>query len=221
MKKLMIFGDSIIKGVTYNGQGYHLCQGHGFDALRAQGIQVDSFAKMGACITDVQPLLARTLQPTDTQTTVLLCCGGNDSDYDWSAISAAPTAAHQPKTPPTQFIDLYCNAVRAAQSSGARVALCTLPPLEPTRFFAHISKGLDADAILQWLGDIGHLYRWQEYYSTLVTQLSRCFGCQLVELRSEFLKSDHFSALIGADGIHPTQDGHALIHSAVQAALVY
>ena len=31
MKKLMIFGDSIIKGVTYNGQSYHLCQDHDFD----------------------------------------------------------------------------------------------------------------------------------------------------------------------------------------------
>ena len=29
MKKLMIFGDSIIKGVTYNGQSYHLCQERG------------------------------------------------------------------------------------------------------------------------------------------------------------------------------------------------
>ena len=35
MKKLLIFGDSIIKGVTYNGQSYHLCQQHDFDALAA------------------------------------------------------------------------------------------------------------------------------------------------------------------------------------------
>lgn len=31
MKNLKIFGDSIIKGVTYNGQSYHLCQEHDFD----------------------------------------------------------------------------------------------------------------------------------------------------------------------------------------------
>ena len=38
MKKLVIFGDSIIKGVTFNGQAYHLCQQHDFDALAAQGV---------------------------------------------------------------------------------------------------------------------------------------------------------------------------------------
>mgnify|MGYP006939863302 CR=1 FL=1 len=25
MKKLILFGDSIMKGVTFNGSGYHLC----------------------------------------------------------------------------------------------------------------------------------------------------------------------------------------------------
>ena len=50
MKNLKIFGDSIIKGVTYNGQSYHLCQEHDFDTLRAQGVTVENNAKMGATI---------------------------------------------------------------------------------------------------------------------------------------------------------------------------
>ena len=50
MKNLKIFGDSIIKGVTYNGQSYHLCQEHDFDTLRAQGVTVENNAKMGATL---------------------------------------------------------------------------------------------------------------------------------------------------------------------------
>ena len=50
MKKLMIFGDSIIKGVTYNGQSYHLCQDHDFDTIAAQGVTVENYARMGATI---------------------------------------------------------------------------------------------------------------------------------------------------------------------------
>ena len=46
MKKLMIFGDSIIKGVTYNGQSYHLCQDHDFDTIAAQGVTVENHARM-------------------------------------------------------------------------------------------------------------------------------------------------------------------------------
>ena len=42
----------------------------------------------------------------------------------------------------------------------------------------------------------------------MVAQLSRAFGCRLVDLRAEFLKSRIFPTLIGADGIHPTQAGY-------------
>ena len=41
MKKLMIFGDSIIKGVTYSGQSYHLCQDHDFDTIAAHEFSGD------------------------------------------------------------------------------------------------------------------------------------------------------------------------------------
>lgn len=222
MQELIIFGDSIIKGVMYQGQGYHLCQDHNFDQLHTQGITVKNYAKMGATVTDGQARLARNLAgPYTQETTVLFCFGGNDSDYDWSAIAANPTAAHQPKTSPESFIDGYCALIRSAQATGARVALTSLPPLEPTRFFLHISKGLCADSILQWLGDVGHLYRWQEYYNSLVVQLSRAFGCRLVDARTEFLKSHTFDTLLGADGIHPTQAGHDLIHRTVQSALCF
>ena len=99
--------------------------------------------------------------------------------------------------------------------------MTSLPPLEQSRYFSFITKGLSAENILRWLGDTDHLYRWQEYYNAMVAQLSRAFGCRLVDLRAEFLKSRVFPTLIGADGIHPTQAGHDLIHHTVQSALAY
>ena len=85
MKNLKIFGDSIIKGVTYNGQSYHLCQEHDFDTLRAQGVTVENNAKMGATIDAGLKQLDRKLGSCDGDTTVLFCFGGNDCDYDWKA----------------------------------------------------------------------------------------------------------------------------------------
>ena len=128
---------------------------------------------------------------------------------------------HLPHTPSEKFIDQYCTAIRKARQAGARVAMTSLPPLEQSRYFSFITKGLSAENILRWLGDTDHLYRWQEYYNDMVTQLSRAFGCRLVDLRAEFLKSRVFPSLIGADGIHPTQAGHDLIHHTVQSALAY
>ena len=157
----------------------------------------------------------------DGDTTVLFCFGGNDCDYDWKAISEDPDGEHLPHTPSEKFIDQYCTAIRKAQSAGARVAMTSLPPLEQERYFSFITRGLSAENILHWLGDTDHLYRWQEYYNSMVAQLSRAFGCRLVDLRTEFLKSRVFPTLIGADGIHPTQAGHDLIHHTVQSALAY
>ena len=73
MKNLKIFGDSIIKGVTYNGQSYHLCQEHDFDTLRAQGVTVENNAKMGATIDAGLKQLDRKLGTCDGDTTVLFC----------------------------------------------------------------------------------------------------------------------------------------------------
>ena len=176
MKKLMIFGDSIIKGVTYNGQSYHLCQDHDFDTIAAQGVTVENYARMGATIDAGLKQIDRRLAPCAEDTTVLFCFGGNDCDYDWKAISADPDAEHLPHTPSERFIDGYCTAIRKARQAGARVAMTSLPPLEQSRYFSFITKGLSAENILRWLGDTDHLYRWQEYYNDMVTQLSRAFG---------------------------------------------
>ena len=107
MKNLKIFGDSIIKGVTYNGQSYHLCQEHDFDTLRAQGVTVENNAKMGATIDAGLKQLDRKLGTCDGDTTVLFCFGGNDCDYDWKAISEDPDGEHLPHTPSEKFIDQY------------------------------------------------------------------------------------------------------------------
>lgn len=219
MKKLIIVGDSIMKGVTFNGQKYQLCQEHNFDFLTKRGVAVGNYSKMGATVTTGLSILKRKLTPDEKGTTVLFSFGGNDCDYDWAKVSADPDGAFLPNTPQDTYIDAYRDAIRTAQSSGARVALTSLLPIDAERYMEHISQGNSYDNILHWLGDVGHLYRWQEYYSNLSCTLARAFGCQLVDLRSEFLKVKNFRTLLGGDGIHPTQAGHDIIHNCVSAAL--
>lgn len=151
-------------------------QDHDFDTIAAQGVTVENYARMGATIDAGLKQIDRQLAPCAEDTTVLFCFGGNDCDYDWKAISADPDGEHLPHTPSERFIDGYCTAIRKARQAGARVAMTSLPPLEQSRYFSFITKGLSAENILRWLGDTDHLYRWQEYYNDMVTQLSRAFG---------------------------------------------
>ena len=48
MKQLLIFGDSILKGVTYVPElgGYHVLRGDRFPKLRERGIEIRNFSRM-------------------------------------------------------------------------------------------------------------------------------------------------------------------------------
>ena len=219
MKKLILFGDSIMKGVTFNGSGYHLCPDHDLPQLAARGIEIENHTKMGATIGDGLRAMDKYLTGCDSQTTVLLGYGGNDCDYDWQAISDAPSADHSPKTAPDAYIEGMRRAIRKAQDAGAMVAVASLVPLDADRYLQFISKNRDGKNILSWLGDAAHLYRWQEYYNALTVQMARAFGCRLVDLRTAFLQSRNFLDLLCPDGIHPTDSGYALVHKTLSAAM--
>lgn len=219
MKKIILFGDSIIKGVTFNGSAYHLCPDHDLPQLTARGIEVENHTKMGATIEDGLKSMERYLHSCDSQTTVLLGYGGNDCDYDWQAISDAPEGEHQPRVAPQTFVEGLRKAIRRAQDAGAMVAVTSLVPLDSERYLHFISRGRNGEHILQWLGDAEHLYRWQEYYNALATQIARALGCRVIDLRTAFLQSRDFQALLCPDGIHPTDRGHALAHQTLAAAL--
>jgi len=221
MKRLMIFGDSILKGVTYSGQKYQLCQGHDFSFLHDNGVEVENYSRMGATINTGLAVLKKKLAPCDENTTVLLSFGGNDCDYDWTQISENPDAEYEPRTPQPLFVESFRDAIRTIQNSGATVAVTSLLPIDAERYMQQITKGKNYNNILHWLGDVEHLYRWQEYYSSLACYLAWAFGCSLIDLRSEFLRSTNFCSLLSDDGIHPTQAGHDLIHKSVASALAW
>lgn len=105
-KRLVIFGDSIAKGVMFQDGRYHLCRAHDFDALAQQGVEVLNFAKMGAC-TDTGLAIAKKQLELCQGAQVLLSFGGNDCDFDWQAVSDHPEEAHLPKIPAEQFLENY------------------------------------------------------------------------------------------------------------------
>lgn len=218
-RKLMIFGDSIVKGVTYQDGRYHLCREHNFDALAEQGIDVCNYARMGACTDTGLEIARRRLADCEHGTTVLLSFGGNDCDFDWQAVSDRPQDEHLPKVPEETFLNNYRELVRLCREAGAETKMLSLVPLESHRFFAHVSQSRSQEHILSWLGDVDRIFRWQAYYNDLVCQLSRELSCQLIDLRAAFLKSPVFPSLICADGIHPTQKGHDLVHGFIAQAL--
>ena len=217
-KRLVIFGDSIAKGVMFQDGRYHLCRAHDFDALAQQGVEVLNFAKMGAC-TDTGLAIAKKQLELCQGAQVLLSFGGNDCDFDWQAVSDHPEEAHLPKIPAEQFLENYRALMDLVRQTASRVWISSLVPLEAHRFLDHVSQGRSRENILTWLGDTDRIFRWQEYYNDLVCKLARELSCPLLELRPELLKHPAFPALLSMDGIHPTQKGHDVIHRCVAEAI--
>ena len=133
MRQLLIFSDSVVKGVMHENGRYKLCDDHDFTSLNTCGVEAHNYSKMGATIRTGLEIMQRKLTHYDDQTLILLSFGGNDCDYNWAEIAADPDGIHMPHTPPEEFSSLYRDAVAFARASGAEVAAASIVPIEATR----------------------------------------------------------------------------------------
>lgn len=217
-----VYGDSILKGVLFE-DGRYIVDHEWEEKLAARfGLRVVNRSRFGNTI---QKALARIQKDSGTPCAedeyALLEFGGNDCDYDWASIAAAPETEHVCRTPPELFTDCYRRAIRLLRGAGRRPVLATLPPINAELYLRFLCRnGLSRDNIVRWLGDVERIYRWQENYSHLVEQLSREEAAPIVDLRRPFLMDTRApSALLCADGIHPSRAGQGLIYQALCAAL--
>lgn len=213
MSKIDIFGDSVLKGVIYDEQAQkYMLYENRLTTVEKDGNIVKNNSHMGATVEKGYAMLSRRMDSD----VVILSYGGNDCNFDWSKVSQAPDEKHLPNTPPERFVKIYRDIIELARLRGATVYMTNLVPLDAEKFMAWISKDLSYENILQWLGDVNILYRWQESYNRLVEKLASDMGCGLIDIRSPFLCRHDFSSLFCKDGIHPTPKGHDIIREALR-----
>ena len=209
-----VYGDSILRGVRFQDGRYLI--DHSWENSLADefGLQITNRSRFGNTIGKAMPRIEQdSAAPGTGERYALLELGGNDCDYDWAAITAAPEAEHECKTPPGTFLAAYRRAIRLLRESGRRVVLASLPPINSELYLRFLCRdGLSRENILRWLGDVERIYRWQESYSGMVEQLARTERVPLIDLRGAFLRDDRRpEALLCADGIHPSMLGQGLI----------
>ena len=212
MLTIALYGDSIGRGVAYDEvrSRYHYLR-DGFARLMEKEGQARflNHSRFGATaregLAELEPL---TELDADA---VVVEYGGNDCSPDWKAVSEDPDTMHPPRTALADFEEILARFVRKIRELGKIAVLVTPPPLVAERFVPWVSKGLDEQAILRFLGDAHHVYRWQEQYALSVHQVARQTRSRLFDLRAWFLKERDLGSLYCADGMHPNQKGHALI----------
>lgn len=215
-----IFGDSIGKGILLRSDSnrYSTLK---MDLQKLFGISdeklsIQNYSMMGSTVTKGLAVLDRHLDKVKHFKNVLLEFGGNDCDYNWKEISDNPQANHECNTPIPVFNKKYTEMIAKIRECQGNPIMLTLPPLVPDKYFEWISRNLNKDHILTWLGgDVNVIYRWQELYNAQVTRLASQLSVPLIDIRSAFLLNHNYQNLICEDGIHPNEAGYELIYKTV------
>ena len=203
MERAFIYGDSLLKATMPDADmRYH------FHLPEVMAQYPSDRLEVGATVTKGLALVEHDVQRGMDARWALVAYGGNDSDFDWEAVAAAPEEDHLPHTTLPEFTEKLRRAVTALKSAGVQPVLMTLPPIDSVRYFNFISRRSDGQRILDWLGDVGRIYRHQEMYSDAVAALAMGEGLPLIDVRRQFLPLRDLPRLIAADGIHLTMSGY-------------
>ena len=209
MERAFIYGDSLLKAtVPDEDMHYRFHLPEVMAQYPTDRLEVVNRAKMGATVTKGLSLVEHDVQRGMDARWALVAYGGNDSDFDWEAIAAAPEQEHLPHTVLPEFIEKLRCAVQELASAGVQPVLMTMPPIDGQRYFQFISRRADGGSILRWLGDVGRIYRHQELYSDAVAALAMTERLPLIDVRRQFLPMRDLPRYIAADGIHLTMTGY-------------
>jgi len=174
-----------------------------------------TFTRFGQTVSKGLKMLERKLESIRACDFVFLEFGGNDSDYDWKAIAAAPDASYSPKTVLSEFVAIYKKLIATVREAGLTPIVLNLPPIEHNMYFDRVRHGCNGDNILKWLkGDKTEISRWHGSYSDEIKNICRESEVRMIDIRSAFEGRD-LTQLVCPDGIHPNEKGHELIYEKI------
>ena len=133
MERAFIYGDSLLKATMPDADmRYHFHLPEVMAQYPSDRLEVVNRAKMGATVTKGLALVEHDVQRGMDARWALVAYGGNDSDFDWEAVAAAPEQDHLPRTTLPEFTEkLHCAVLIAADGihltmSGYRCLFDTL-----------------------------------------------------------------------------------------------
>jgi lysophospholipase L1-like esterase len=219
LKSLCLFGDSVTKGVVLDASRnrYSFLKDSFVNCFAsATGAAIDNFSKFGCTARKGIEIVSRHSDKLSEYDFVILEFGGNDCNYDWAKIAEAPDAEHTPNAPLGQFVEYYRRIIDNIKIGGGRPIILNMPPLNSEKFYNWVSKGLNAENIMDWLHkDIEHIHRWQASYNSAIGELAESTKTPLIDIRSSFMKTPDYKMLLCEDGMHPNSEGHKLIYDAL------
>lgn len=208
-------GDSIVKGVVLDEEkNKYVFLKDCFLNLTTSIIPVSlkNYAKFGCTVVKGRQILAKHIDEFSSCDYTIVEFGGNDCDLNWPQIADDPAGNHLAQVTPEDFRSNYIDLIKDVRSTGSNPVMLTLPPLDSERFFHWVSKDLNGDNILTFLGDdVEYISRWQAGYNDTVCELAAIYDVPLIDIRSAFLMKPDYKSLLCKDGMHPNKEGHKVL----------
>lgn len=218
--EIHIWGDSIARGVMLDAtRGRYVLSAErcSLRLKHALTVPVVDHSVMGATVTDGFHRFTQASGAPDALCVIEF--GGNDCDLNWAHVAQNPTEPVVAKVPLNEYSATLRRFVREARLCRMEPLLVTPPPLDATRYFRWVTRGLNAQNVLSALGDVQHIYRWQERYAIAMRAVATEMDCRLLDMRDAFLAQPNEARLLSGDGIHPSDAGHRLIADTALEAL--
>jgi lysophospholipase L1-like esterase len=226
-KKFVGLGDSIVKGVLMtqeeNGKVcYSLSDNNIVDRVGARmRVDVLNLGKMGCTVETGERILQRHVEKLSGTEYIMLCFGGNDSDYDWRAIANNPAAEHEPKTSLDSFERVYARVINMVKELGYRPLILTLPPMDAQKYFDFFSSTFSAEQkknVLGWLkGSVKTILYGHDLYNEALKRISASTDTQLIDITTPLGDGKKY---LCEDGIHPNLLGQDAIAKIVENAIL-
>lgn len=222
--KLCILGDSVLKGIQWDeASSRHVTRNElGWEEIADRaGMKVENLSKFGCTVTKawdfVQKRMSNGLLKCMPDM-VVMDFGGNDSDFNWKAVSERPLDVHDPNTDISTFIGTYETMLDAMVKNGVKPVITTLVPVQSERYFEWFCRNMSLDraSVMSWLGAVERIEHFQLTYSEAVQGIAAGREIPLVDIRKAF-EGEKGSDLMCADGIHPNTNGQHLIHECFDA----
>lgn len=219
LKKIEVFGDSILKGIQVNPKNQRYCIKNDMDVTMLSNmydLTITNESRFGCTVMKASEIITRKIEDGLECDVLVMDFGGNDCDYKWADIAEDPKGIFKPNVPLDVFRAEYIKLIQHLKSKNIIPILTTLPPLEPQRFFDWWCRNLNKDNVLEWLGSVSTIYKHQENYSECVKEIAESENVPLVDVRAAFLKNGNLDNLMCVDGTHPNSNGQQIMTNAFQ-----
>jgi len=224
IKRIVALGDSITKGVIYDGESYKIIP-DGFVNQCAEDMQVeiDNYSRIGCTIARGSQIAEQHADAIAKSDVTLVEFGGNDFDFCWTDIASAPQDNHYPMTELPTFRQIYRDLIARIRQLGSKPMLMSLPVIDYQRFYNFVTRNMgdkDRQNVLSWLGGREERIRtYHDMYSLAVYEIAYQERVPVLDITSPFLTNRDYLPYLCMDGIHPSQQGHNLIAASVENQL--